>query len=93
MSSGYNKLKLELLAEADNWEEITAGDMAKELVRTPNSISKAMSRYHHMGLLSRYTIHRNQKVYALTDRGRERLEWLIEQTLDDDDVVDDEDRL
>ena len=89
MSSGYNKLKLELLAEADNWEEITAGDMAKELVRTPNSISKAMSRYHHMGLLSRYTIYRNEKVYSLSDRGRERLEWLIEQDLNDSDDEED----
>ncbi len=89
MSSGYNELKLEVLAECENWDEVTAGDMANALGRTPNSISKAMSRYHNMGLLSRYTIYRNEKVYSLTDRGLERLEWLIEQdsnASDDDDV-------
>ena len=90
MSSGYNELKLELLEEADNWEEVTAGDMARALRRTHCSIAMAMLRYHRQGLLSRHTIHRNEKVYALTDRGLERLEWLMEQASDDDDVFDEE---
>ncbi len=79
MSSGYNELKLEILTEFENWDEATAGDIAQALGRTPNSISKALSRYYQMGLLSRYTIAHNEKVYALTDRGRERLDWLMEQ--------------
>ena len=85
MSSGYNELKLEILEEAENWEEVTAGDMAAALGRTHHSVSMAMLRYHRHGLLSRYTIHRNEKVYALTDRGLERLEWLREQAYDDSD--------
>jgi len=94
VSSGYNELKLEVLEAAHNLKEFTAGDMAKTLRRTHNSISKAMLRYHCQGLFSRYTIYRNEKVYALTDRGVERLDWLLEQDFkdsDDDDVVDEED--
>lgn len=93
MSSGYNELKLEVLEEADNWEEVTAGDMANALGRTHPSVAMAMLRYHRQGLLSRYTIHRNEKVYSLTDRGLERLDWLMEQDFndsDDDDVVGDD---
>lgn len=93
MSSGYNELKLEILGEAVHWEEVTAGDMAKTLERNHPSIAMALLRYHRQGLLSRYTIHRNEKVYAITDRGVERLDWLLEQDFkdsDDDDVVDEE---
>jgi len=88
MSSGYNELKLEVLEEFENWDEVTAGEMAKALGRNPNSISKAMGRYHHQGLLSRYTIYRNEKVYAMTARGLERLDWLMEQEFDDSDDDD-----
>ena len=77
MSSGYNELKLEILEEAENWEEVTAGVMANALGRTHSSVSMAMLRYHRQGLLSRYTINLcNEKVYSLTYRGLERLEWL-----------------
>jgi len=90
VSSGYNELKLEVLEEFVNWEEVTAGDMANALGRTHTSIAMALLRYHHMGLLSRYTIHRNEKVYALTPRGLERLDWLMEQDFNDSDDEDDE---
>lgn len=94
MSSGYNKLKLKILEEFENWEDVTAGDMANALGRTHCSIAMAMLRYYRQGLLSRYTIYRNEKVYALTVRGHERLDWLMEQDFkdsDDDDVFDEED--
>ena len=91
MSSGYNELKLEVLEEFVNWEAVTAGDMANALGRTHTSISWALLRYHRQGLLSRYTIHRNEKVYALTPRGLERLDWLMEQSFNDSDDEDDED--
>jgi len=93
--SGYNELKLDLLEEADNWEEVTAGDMANILGRTHPSVAMAMIRYWRQGLLSRHTIpFNNEKVYALTPRGLERLEWLMEQGFndsDDDDIFNDED--
>lgn len=89
MSSSYNELKLEVLEEADNWDEFTVGDMAKALGRTHCSIAMAVLRYHRHGLLSRYTTNRkNEKVYALTDRGLERLDWLMEQDSDDDGMSD-----
>ncbi|GAG76113.1 unnamed protein product, partial [marine sediment metagenome] len=88
VSSGYNELKLEVLEAFVNWEKVTAGDMANALGRTHTSISWALLRYHRMGLLSRYTIHRNEKVYALTPRGLERLDWLMEQASDGDNEND-----
>lgn len=88
MSSGYNELKLEVLEEFENWDEITASDMAKTLGRTHPSIAMALLRYHRHGLLSRYTIHRNEKVYSLTARGLERLDWLMEQDFKDSDDDD-----
>jgi len=88
MSLGYNDLKREILEEADNCEEVTAGDMARTLGYTHPSVAMALLRYHRQGLLSRYTIHRNEKVYAITERGRERLEWLKEPTSDDSDDDD-----
>lgn len=95
MKSGYNELKLEVLKESHNWKEFTAGEMVNALGRTHCSIAMALLRYWRQGLLSRYTIHRNEKVYALTDRGRERLDWLLEQVStdsDDDDVFDAEEK-
>jgi len=76
---GYNELKLEILEEADNWKSFTASDMANALSHTYANIAMALLRYHRMGLLSRYTANmNNEKIYALTDRGRERLDWLTE---------------
>ena len=92
MRSGYNELKLGILEEAHNWEEITAGEMAETLGRNHPSIAMAMLRYHRMGLLSRYTTNwKNEKVYALTDRGLERLDWLMEQDFDDSDDEEEDD--
>ena len=96
VNSGYNELKLELLDEADDWEEVTAVVMAEALGRTHPSVSMAMLRYHRQGLLSRYTIAHNEKVYSLTSRGFSRLEWLREQVDDDkdeDDFEEDPDEL
>lgn len=79
MYSGYNELKFEILQQAFNWESFTAADMANALGRTHCSVAMAMLRYHRMGLFSRYSIYNNEKVYVMTDRGIERLYWLMEQ--------------
>ena len=75
----YNELKLEILLEIETMEEAIAGDIAENLGRTQASIGMSLLSYHRHGLLNRYTTNwKNEKVYSLSDRGRERLEWLLE---------------
>ena len=76
MDSGYNEVKFLILDTLRDLTEATVQEVATELERSHCSVSMAMLRYHRMGLLSRYSIERNTKVYSLTSRGYERLDWL-----------------
>lgn len=73
---GYNQVKREVLEALDAEGEATAGDLAFLLGRSDASTAMALLRYHRQGLVSRFTVAHNAKVYALTDRGYERLVYL-----------------
>ncbi len=80
MDYEYNELKLEILMEMDAKEEAIAADIVESLGHPYQSVAMAMLRYHRQGLLNRYTTDwKNEKMYSLSARGLERLEWLLEQ--------------
>ncbi len=88
MDYEYNELKLEILMEMDATDEATAADIAESLGHPYQSVAMAMLRYHGQGLLDRYTTDwKNEKVYSLSARGLERLEWFIAQE-DEKDAED-----
>jgi len=93
VNSGYNELKLMVLMEMEAVEDAVAGEIAEKLEQTQASIGMAMLRYHRQGLLNRYTSDwKNEKVYSLTDKGRDRIDLLLDQEGDeDDDEWEDED--
>ncbi len=64
---------LDLLLELG---EATSGDISEMTDRTPENCSVLMLRYHRWGLLSRYRGSEGY-VYSLTERGIERLAWLL----------------
>jgi DNA-binding MarR family transcriptional regulator len=74
--STRNRTKKEILETLERTGESTTGDLASILGRSQESIAMALLRYHRQGLVSRYTIEHNAKVYELTDRGHERLDYL-----------------
>ena len=77
--SGYNEAKFEILDVLEGLGEATAGDVAGILGRSHESVSMALLRYHRQGLVSRYSLWGRAKVYRLTERGFERLEYLKSQ--------------
>jgi len=72
----FNETKRETLRIINNLGEATAWQIALITGKTPEACSMALLRYHEMGLLSRQTLKGRTKIYELTPRGRERLEWL-----------------
>ena len=74
--STFNQAKRDILETLEQLVEATAGDIASHLGRSDASTAMALLRYHRQGLISRYTIAHNAKVYALTNRGYERLNYL-----------------
>jgi hypothetical protein len=74
--SGYNQVKRGILEALDAVGEVTAGELATFLGRSDASTAMALLRYHRQGLVSGFTVAHNAKVYALTDRGYERLVYL-----------------
>ncbi len=80
-----------VLMEMKAVEEAVVREIAEKLGQTHASIGMAMLRYHGQGLLDRYTTDwKNEKVYSLSARGLERLDWLLEQNLNDSDDDDSE---
>jgi DNA-binding transcriptional regulator PaaX len=78
---GYNELKVLVL------ESIRGGSCSVEdllSLGSRESIAMALMRYHRMGLLNRYREGRGY-VYSLSQRGEERLEYLDELEIIDDD--------
>lgn len=74
--SAYNMAKREILETVAQLGTATAWQIGFITSRTPESASMGLYRYHLQGLLSRRTISGKTKGYELTNRGRERLEWL-----------------
>jgi DNA-binding PadR family transcriptional regulator len=80
--SGYNVVKKMILETVEDLGEVTAYELAEILERSYESVAMALMRYHRQGLLSRDTEEGRRKVYKITDRGIERLEYLQDQEKD-----------
>lgn len=76
-----------VLNEIEILGKATIMNVSTSLDRDYTGIAMAMIRYHRMGLLSRSGVHRKNKIYALTERGTERLEWFRAQERDTIDEV------
>jgi DNA-binding transcriptional regulator PaaX len=78
-----NELKIELLEYlSDNGGEITSGEVSQLFGITPIDASVQLLRYHRQGLLHRrkrrlHPFGGREYCYSLSDRGMERLNWLI----------------
>ena len=91
MESGYNVVKLEILKEIEDLGKATIVQVNDNLGRNYTNTAMAMLRYHRSGLLSRHGVNRKNKIYSLSDRGRERLDWLLDQEGNEDDSDEEED--
>lgn len=91
---GYNERKLEVLLVLSTIIEGTSFTVAVMLGCAHETAAMALLSYHRQGLLSRYQLPGSRaRVYSLTDRGYERLEWLQEQARENelDMIEEDED--
>jgi len=73
----FNEAKKEILNIIHALGTVTSMEIALITKRTPEAASMCLFRYHGMGLLSRHTLKGRTKAYTLTQRGRERLAWLV----------------
>ena len=74
MSSGYNVVKKEILEILSELGEVTVRDIADITDRSYESVAMALLRYHRQGLL--YRSGGREKIYELTEKGLERLNWI-----------------
>jgi DNA-binding MarR family transcriptional regulator len=74
--SDYNEVKLEILEALEELGEATVEDVASMLGRSYESVGMALLRYHRHRLVSRYRARGRIRMYSLTERGMERLEYL-----------------
>jgi DNA-binding transcriptional ArsR family regulator len=74
--SDYNVAKLEILGALEELGEATVEDVASYLGRTHEGVGMALLRYHRHGLVGRYRVRGRTRMYQLTERGLERLEYL-----------------
>ncbi len=74
--TAFNEAKQEILSIVNTLGKVTSMEIALFTNRTPECASMNLFRYHGQGLLNRRTLKGRTKVYTLTERGRERLEWL-----------------
>jgi Mn-dependent DtxR family transcriptional regulator len=70
---GYNERKLSVLDAIEVLGEVRAWDIAEYLEIDIWAARKALSRYRRQGLL-----YRSWGLYWLSDKGLERLEYLLE---------------
>jgi len=73
--TAYNEAKIEILDIIRTLGEATAMQISLFTNKTPECCSMNLLRYHRMGLLHRYTLEGRTKIYSLSERGEERLEW------------------
>ena len=71
-----NEAKLETLQELYDLGEVTASDYAKTNGLSLHCASMRLGRCYKQGLLGRWRDGR-EYVYYITDRGLERIEWLL----------------
>lgn len=77
----FNQRKAEILGLLDGVGESTASEVAQKLGITSVNASRLMGLYFLEGLLGRRTINKfGQKSYEITNRGRERLRWILGET-------------
>ncbi|MCW4040983.1 MAG: hypothetical protein NWE83_09575 [Candidatus Bathyarchaeota archaeon] len=88
---GRNERKLQILEYLVEVDEATAQYIAEVCDITIHNARTLFARYHQYGLLSRYTSDRyGTRVYSITTRGIDRLDWLRgdESTFDENEVDD-----
>lgn len=75
-----NARKQQILTYLSVVEDATARDIADVCDITIHNARTLLARYHRYGLLSRYTADRyGTRVYAITTKGVERLDWLRDE--------------
>jgi DNA-binding MarR family transcriptional regulator len=80
--SGRNEAKYETLKYLEEVEVATGSEIASFRNITHGCQSTLLKRYWKFGLLHRFSGEGKEKVYSLSERGHERLEWLEEQFKD-----------
>lgn len=75
----FNERKLEILELVEAGFEASS-EVADACGITQSCASSLMGRYWRQGLLHRYTAsYDNLKVYSLSEKGLERIDWLRKQ--------------
>ena len=74
--SSYNEAKLEILEALEELGEATVEEVASLLDRSHEGVGMALLRYHRQGLVGRHRVRGRIRMYALTERGQERLDYL-----------------
>ena len=74
--TAYNEAKADILEVLIMLGPCNAIKVALTTGRTPECASMNMLRYCRQGLLSRRTLQGKEQIYEITERGRERLDWL-----------------
>ena len=83
--SGYNERKLEVLTALSELGEGTSLTVSTMLGCSHEAAAMALLSYHRMGLATRYKLEGSRaRVYALTEKGWERLHWLQEPVEEDE---------
>ena len=89
MTARFNEQKLEILLEVLNGEE-TASGVAESIGITHCNASTSLARYWKQGLLNRQTAPMyNEKIYTITAKGIDRMNWLIDELESSDTEEDD----
>ena len=83
--SGYNERKLEVLIALSELREGTSLTVSTRVGCSHEAAAMALLSYHRMGLAARYKLEGTRaRVYTLTEKGWERLQWLQEQVEEDE---------
>ncbi len=77
VAMGYNERKLQILEFIYENGDVTSFELAEALDLEIHNARTLLKRYHEYGLLSRIKVDSfGTRVYMITNRGIERLEWL-----------------
>ena len=79
--AGYNETKVAVLSFLESQGEATAQEVAEHLGITPFGTSSYLLKLHRSGLLGRRRLKEGTKVsrtrvYHVTEKGFEKLQWL-----------------
>ncbi|GAI86590.1 unnamed protein product [marine sediment metagenome] len=88
--AGYNETKTEILSIVKYLGEATTDKISELTGKRYENISVLCLLYHRQGLLSRHRLPgSNAYVYAVSERGIDRLNWLKQEEeteIDDEDI-------